>query len=57
MMPRKQVVWIGSSVEDLKSFPDLVKQTMGFALFQAQCGGKRLLAKVLQALRQQQKGG
>jgi phage-related protein len=33
----KEVVWVGSSLEDLKSFPDSVKLTMGFALFQAQC--------------------
>lgn len=50
-VPPKEVVWVGSSLEDLKSFPDSVKLTMGFALFQAQCGGKHLQAKVLKGFK------
>lgn len=50
-VPPKEVVWVGSSLQDLKSFPDTVKQTMGFALFQAQRGGKHLQAKVLKGFK------
>lgn len=38
-------------MEDLRSFPDSVKQTMGLALFQAQCGGKHIQAKVLKGFK------
>ena len=51
MVLSREVVWIGSSLDDLKSFPDSVKQTMGFALFQAQCGGKHLQTKVLKGFK------
>ena len=43
----KHIVWIGSSRKDLKSFPDDVKRAIGYALFQAQTGGKALSAKPL----------
>lgn len=43
----KSVVWIGSSQKELKSFPDDVKRAIGFALYQAQTGGKALSAKPL----------
>src|SRR5919204_1023623 len=36
----KPLFWVGSSKKDLKSFPLEVRRTMGFALFQAQTGGK-----------------
>ncbi len=51
MASPKEVVWVGSSLGDLRSFPDSVKLTMGFALFQAQCGGKHLQAKVLKGFK------
>ena len=51
MASPKEVVWIASSLEDLKAFPDSVKQTMGFAVFQAQCGGKHPHAKVLRGFK------
>jgi phage-related protein len=51
MASPKGVVWVGSSLGDLRSFPDSVKLTMGFALFQAQCGGKHLQAKVLKGFK------
>ena len=38
---------MGSSRKDLKEFPTAVRQTMGFALWQAQLGGKHRDAKVL----------
>jgi phage-related protein len=46
-MKKKPVYWIGSSKEDLSAFPDLVKEVMGFALYQAQVGEKHGAAKPL----------
>jgi phage-related protein len=43
----KNVVWIASTLKDLKSFPDDVKDVIGFALYQAQIGRKSLSAKPL----------
>lgn len=43
----KQVVWIGSSRNDLKKFPDAVCDSVGFAIWQAQMGRKHRDAKVL----------
>lgn len=44
---RKPVVWIGSSLKDLKAFPEPVRDTMGYALYLAQCGSKHADAKPL----------
>jgi len=33
-----QVVWIGSSLKDLKKFPEAVKDEIGYILFLAQIG-------------------
>ncbi|HEX9016091.1 MAG TPA: type II toxin-antitoxin system RelE/ParE family toxin [Chloroflexota bacterium] len=43
----KRLIWIGSSKQDLVAFPDEVKRVMGFALFQAQEGGKHPDARPL----------
>jgi phage-related protein len=43
----KRVDFIGSSLEDLKTFPDEVKQDIGYALFEAQQGLKPICAKPL----------
>lgn len=43
----KPIDWIGSSREDLKSFPDEVQQTLGFALYQVQLGAVPASAKPL----------
>lgn len=43
----KPLFWVGSSKKDLKDFPLEVRRTMGFALFQAQTGGKHVDAKPL----------
>ncbi len=43
----KRLIWVGSSLEDLRSFPDEVKRTVGFALYLAQMGGKHPDAKPL----------
>lgn len=47
MTRKKPVYWIGSSKEDLSAFPQPVKDVMGFALHQAQIGGKHDDAKPL----------
>jgi phage-related protein len=44
----KPLFWVGSSLHDMRDFPEEVRRTMGFALWQAQQGGKHLDAKVLQ---------
>ena len=43
----KQLGFIGSSREDLKEFPEEVKQEIGYALFEAQKGQKSTAAKPL----------
>jgi phage-related protein len=43
----KLLVWVGSSLKDLREFPEVVKDEMGFALYEAQCGLKPLDAKPL----------
>ena len=43
----KLIVWVGSSLKDLREFPEVVKDEMGFALYEAQCGLKPLDAKPL----------
>jgi phage-related protein len=43
----KQLVWIASSLRDLRQFPDAVRQVMGFALYLAQVGDKHPDAKPL----------
>jgi phage-related protein len=45
--PVKPLVWIGSSLKELREFPDEVKDEMGFALYEAQCGLKPTAAKPL----------
>lgn len=45
--PVKPLVWVGSSLKDLREFPDEVKDEMGFALYEAQCGLKPAAAKPL----------
>ncbi len=36
----KLVEWVGSSLDDLREFPQEVQQMMGYALYLAQCGEK-----------------
>jgi phage-related protein len=43
----KPVVWIGSAKADLCTFPEEVKDWIGFALYVAQQGGKHADAKPL----------
>lgn len=44
---KKPVDWIGSSREDLKSFPTEVQQALGFALYRVQLGEMPTSAKPL----------
>lgn len=46
----KRLVWIGSSYDLLKRFPDLVRGSMGHALYLAQTGRKHEHAKVLSGM-------
>ena len=43
----KSIIWIASSQDDLRGFPDDVKDVMGYALYEAQCGGRHPSAKPL----------
>jgi phage-related protein len=43
----KPAVWIGSAKADLRTFPEEVKDSIGFALYVAQQGGKHSDAKPL----------
>jgi phage-related protein len=43
----KPVFWIGSAKVDLRAFPEEVKDSIGFALFVAQQGGKHASTKPL----------
>ena len=43
----KPLVWVGSSLEDVRGFPEAVKRTVGYALYLAQAGGKHPDAKPL----------
>ena len=43
----RELRWIGSSLRDLKRFPDEVQMAMGVALLHAQLGGKHVHAKPL----------
>jgi phage-related protein len=45
--PPKPLVWVGSSLKDLRRFPEEVKDEMGYALYEAQCGLTPLCAKPL----------
>lgn len=43
----RPIAWIGSSLDDLKSFPKTVQKEIGFALHQVQAGGMPHNAKFL----------
>lgn len=47
----KPVEWVGSSLDDLKEFPDDVRQTVGYALYLAQSGEKHPSAKPLKGFK------
>jgi phage-related protein len=41
----REVVWVGSSLDDLRAFPEEVREVMGYALYLAQIGRKHPDAK------------
>jgi phage-related protein len=41
------LIWVGSSLEDLRSFPDAVRRMVGYALYLAQKGNRHPDAKAL----------
>jgi phage-related protein len=41
----KQIIWIGSSLKDLRGFPREVQDVVGYALFEVQLGTKPACAK------------
>lgn len=43
----KELLFVASSADDLKAFPEDVRQVIGFALYQAQLGSKSDRAKPL----------
>jgi phage-related protein len=47
----KPVEWIGSSLGDLKEFPEEVQQVVGYALYLAQCGEKHENTKPLKGFK------
>jgi len=47
MTSQKPVVWIGSSRDDLRSFPGEVRRVVGFAINDAQNGAEHPRAKAL----------
>ena len=51
ILPLKPVEWIGSSLDDLKEFPDEVQQVVGYALYIAQCGDKHPSVKPLKGFK------
>ena len=46
-MEMKPLKWIGSSLKDLRSFPEDVRSAFGYALYQAQNGEKPVITKPL----------
>jgi len=47
MTAQKPTIWIGSSRDDLRAFPDEVRRIMGFAINDAQNGDEHSRAKAL----------
>ena len=45
--PEMPIHWIGSSLDDLRLFPEPVQDVMGYALYLAQCGERHAAAKSL----------
>jgi phage-related protein len=43
----KPVEWVGTALDDLRNFPEEVMDEVGFAIYQAQRGGKHVSAKPL----------
>ena len=48
--PLKPVIWLGDSLRELKAFPAVVQDEMGYAIYLAQRGEKHVSAKPLKGL-------
>ncbi|MBL1150711.1 MAG: addiction module toxin RelE [Armatimonadetes bacterium] len=48
---RREIRWVGSSLEDLRRFPEEVRREVGLALFQAQRGEKPASAKPMEGFK------
>lgn len=48
MAARREAVWVGTSLADVRAFPEEVKDEVGHALWVAETGGKHPSAKPLQ---------
>ena len=48
--PLKPVVWLGDSLRELKAFPAVVQDELGYAIYLAQRGGKHVSSKPLKGL-------
>jgi len=48
--PLKPVIWLGDSLRELKVFPAVVQDEMGYAIYLAQRGDKHVSAKPLKGL-------
>ena len=46
-LPLRPVIWVGTSLEDIRAFPASVQDHIGYALYVAQRGSKHQDAKVL----------
>ncbi len=51
MKKDKELIWMGDSRDNLRTFPEDVKDIMGFALRQAQQGGKHPCVKPLKGFK------
>ena len=47
----KEIIWVGNSKDNLRAFPEEVKDIMGFALHLAQQGGKHPSTKPLKGFK------
>lgn len=47
----RPAVWVGTSLEDLKRFPDEVQDEMGYGIYLAQMGDKHRKAKPLKGFK------
>ncbi|WP_019503221.1 type II toxin-antitoxin system RelE/ParE family toxin [Pleurocapsa sp. PCC 7319] len=48
---KKPVVWLGNSLDELRKFPDHVRDEMGYALYLAQMGDKHQNSKPLRGFK------
>ncbi len=47
MERQRELIWVGTTKSDLKSFPKLVQRAIGFALYRVQQGSTPAIAKPL----------